>query len=140
MFLTKYRPNSGLDSFFDDSVAPFFSKCAPQGEGDGSILPRTNVHEDDKQFVLTMEMPGVKKSDLSVEIEDNQVVITGEKNEKVEPKGLLRREIRSEKFRRSFLLDSSIDREGIKAKLVDGVLKVALPKRADSVGRKISVD
>ena len=140
MFLTKYRPTSGLDSFFDDSVVPFFRKYAPQGEGEGFILPRTNVHEDEKQFVLTMEMPGVKKNDLNVAIEDDQVVITGEKKEPVEPKGLLRREIRSEKFRRSFRLDSSIDRDGIKAKLLDGVLNVTLPKRAESVGRKISVD
>ncbi len=140
MFLTKYRPTNGLESFFDESFFPFLRKSADSAEGEGFRLPRTNVNEDEKKFVLTMEMPGVKKSDINVAIEDDQIVITGEKQEKTENNGLLRREIRSEKFRRSFLIDASIDRGGIKAKLVDGILEVTLPRRAESVGRKISVD
>ncbi|MFQ5510493.1 MAG: Hsp20/alpha crystallin family protein [Candidatus Krumholzibacteriia bacterium] len=139
MFLTKYRPAGGLESFFEESLLPVLGECRSD-EGNAFRLPRTNVNEDDKEFVLTMEMPGVKKGDVDVAIEDDHIVITGEKEEKAEATGLLRREIRSEKFRRSFALDASIDRDGIKAKLADGLLRVTLPKRAESVGRKISVD
>jgi HSP20 family protein len=67
-------------------------------------------------------------------------VVTAERSEKVESEeGLLRREIRSEKFRRSFTIGQAVDREGIKAKLENGILKVSLPKKAQASGRKIDV-
>jgi len=138
MFLTKYRPNNTLDSFFGD-VLPFFG-AVEEGQEEASRLPVTNVNETDAEYVLTMEMPGVEKKNVDVAIESDHIVITGEKTEKAEAKGLLRREIRSEKFRRSFLLDASIEREGITAKLNHGVLKVSLPKKTESVGRKINID
>ena len=141
MFLTKYRPNRGLESTFDPefftSVSRWFDR---EGNGDDAFrLPMTNVHETDKEYVLTMEMPGVKKESIDVSIENDLIVITGGKSEQVEPKGLVRREIRSAKFRRSFTLDSTVDRDKISAKLKDGVLKVTLPKRADKVGRKVDI-
>ena len=142
MFLTKYRPNhvnSCLDpDFFSPLLRQWFE---PESRGDEAArLPMTNVHETDKDFVLTMEMPGVEKKNVTVNIEDDQIVVTGEKTEKTETEGMLRREIRSEKFRRSFRLGKSIDNDNIKAKLENGVLEVTLPKRAESVGREISVD
>ena len=139
MYLTKYSPNSIADSILDD-LFPTFQRWSRTEAGNEFRLPMTNVHETDTEFVLTMEMPGVDKKDVSIGIENDQIVVTGEKTEKVEEKGLRRREIRSEKFRRSFLLDSSIDREKIKAKLDNGVLRVTLPKGAGSVGRQVSVE
>jgi len=140
MFLTKYRPNRSIDSVFED-LFPVFNGCAREsGEKEGFRLPVTNVHETEKEFLLTMEMPGVDKKDVRVEIENDQIIVTGEKTEKTETEGLLRREIRSEKFRRSFVLDSAIDRDTIKARLENGILQVTLPKKAESVGRKIDID
>ena len=140
MFLTKYRPNRTMDSVFDDLFPVFKGRARENGEKEGFRLPVTNVHETEKEFLLTMEMPGVDKKDVRVEIENDQIIVTGEKTEKTETEGLLRREIRSEKFRRSFVLDSAIDRDTIKAKLDNGMLKVTLPKKAESVGRKIDID
>jgi HSP20 family protein len=140
MFLTKCRPSRPIDSVFDDLFPVFKGSARDYGEKEGFRLPVTNVNETEKDFLLTMEMPGVDKKDVSVEIENDQIVITGEKIEKTEAEGLLRREIRSEKFRRSFLLDSTIDRDEIKGKLDNGVLKVTLSKKAESVGRKINID
>ncbi len=140
MFLTKYRPNRTIDSVFDDLFPAFKGFAGENGEREGFRLPVTNVHETEKEFLLTMEMPGVDKKDVRVEIENDQIIVTGEKTEKTETEGLLRREIRSEKFRRSFVLDSAIDRDTIKARLENGMLKVTLPKKAESVGRKIDID
>lgn len=142
MFLTKFRPSGTLESLFDTEFFPALGKWFEEDGGEREMfrLPRTNVNEMDKAFVLTMEMPGVEKSNVDVAVEDDHIVITGEKTEKVETKGLLRREIRSEKFRRSFLLDPAIDRDKIKAKLENGILRVTLPKRAEVVGRKINID
>jgi len=138
MFLTKYRPK---DVSIDNDFFPMF-KWFEGSEKEGEVfrIPRTNVNETDKAFILTMEMPGIDKKEITVALENDQVVVTGERTEKHESEGLLRREIRSEKFRRSFRLDSKIDAEGVKAALDNGLLKVTLPKKAESVGRKISVD
>jgi HSP20 family protein len=88
-----------------------------------------------------MELPGVQKKDLDVSIDGDQLVITAERSEKVESEdGLLRREIRSEKFRRSFTIGDSVERDAIKAKLENGILKVTLPKKALSTGRKVDVN
>jgi len=140
MFLTKYIPSNTLDNVLDDFFPFYRQRTGDESEGETFRLPKTNINESDKEFTLTMEMPGVEKKDVNVAVENDHIVITGEKTEKTEAEGLLRREIRSETFRRSFLLDSSVDRENIKAKLENGVLKVTLAKRAESVGRKVTID
>jgi HSP20 family protein len=141
MFLTKYRPNTALEGLFGSDFFPVLSKWFDEEkEGEMFRMPMTNVNETDKEYVLTMELPGVTKENVDVAIEEDHVVVTGEKTQKTESKGLLRREIRSEKFRRSFMLDPSIDRDKIAAKLEHGVLTLTLPKGKASVGRKIDIE
>ena len=141
MFLTKYRPSNSANAF-DRDLFPALHKWFGSEENGREMfqLPRTNISETDNEFVLTMEMPGVEKKNVNVSIENDHIVITGERTEKTEEKGLLRREIRSASFKRSFQLDATIDRDSVKAKLEDGVLKVTLTKKAESVGRQVSVD
>jgi HSP20 family protein len=139
MFLTKYRPRTALDSFFDTFDRDFFPVIRTE-DGDNVRLPSTNIHETDDGYVITMELPGVQKKDVDLAIDGDELVITAERAEKTETEGLLRCEIRSEKFRRSFSLGRMVDREGINAKLENGVLKITLKKKAESVGRKIDVD
>jgi HSP20 family protein len=142
MFLTKYKPETGLRSFFDTLDSDFFPALRPWFDGDRESyrLPMTNINETEKEYVLTMEMPGVDKKNINVAVEKDTLVITGERTEKIESKGLLRSEIRSETFRRSFALDSGVDAEKIKAKLENGLLKVTLPKVEERVGRKIDIE
>jgi len=140
MFLTKYRPHRGLDSLLKH---PAFEGCFDETQSaDLTRSPLTNIQEVDDSFVLTLEVPGLDKKDIDVSVENDHIVIKGEKTEKeeVEVKGLLRREIRSAKFHRSFRIGDKIDRENIKAKLDNGVLTVTLKKTEDKVGRKVDVD
>ena len=141
MFMTKYRPHRGHDSFFD---FPFFGRYATEGGKDEKFYrtPLTNIEETDGGYLLTMEVPGLEKADVNVSIENDQLTITAEKKEeeKTESKGLLRREIRSSRFSRSFTIGDGIDRDSIKAKLDNGVLKVTLQKTEKQVGRKVDVD
>ena len=143
MFPTKYVPKTSLESLFDSLDRDFFPILRPwfqTDDNEGFRMPLVNINEAEKEFVVTMELPGVQKKDLDVSIDGDQLVVTAERSEKVESdEGLLRREIRSEKFRRSFMLSQTVDRENIKAKLENGVLRVTLPKRAESVGRKVDV-
>ena len=134
MFLTKYRPKHfGFDY-------PALSNWFEESPESLTRRPLTNIHETDESFVLTVEVPGLDKDDIEVSVENDELVIGGERTEKVETEGLLRREIRSSKFRRSFTLGDSIDRDGVKAKLDKGILTVTLTKTAEKVGRKVNVD
>ena len=142
MFLTKYRPTTTFDSFFDTFDRGFFPvlRSWTRGEdGEAFEAPRTNINETDSGYVITMELPGVQKKDVDVAVDGEELVVTAERSEKSESEGLLRCEIRSVKFRRSFTLGRTVDRENIEAKLEDGILKVTLAKKAESVGRKIDV-
>ena len=143
MFLTKYRPGMTFGSLFDSfdrDFAPMLKSCSNKEDGEPCRMPLTNINEADGSYVVTMEMPGVLKKDVDVSVDGDDLVVTAERSEKLESEGLLRREIREEKFRRSFSLGRSIDRESIKAKLENGVLKITLAKKAESVGRKVDVD
>ncbi len=143
MFPIKYQPRTSLESLFDSFDRDLFPALRPWlrlDDNEGFRMPLVNINEADNDYIVTMELPGVQKKDLDVSVDGDQLVITAERSEKVESEdGLLRREIRSEKFRRSFTIGETMDRDAIKAKLENGILKVTLPKKAQSTGRKVDV-
>jgi HSP20 family protein len=149
MALVKYRRPFGLlDSVFEDWNAGLFPalsgwRGAEVANEEALRLPRTNVEEEDGSYVFTMEMPGLSRKDIEVSIEKDTLTVKGEKMDKSEKKdgnGFLRREIRSSKFERSFSLGEVVDQENIRAKMVEGVLTITVPKKGDTVGRKVNVD
>lgn len=146
MKVMKYEaPTSPIDRLFDrlnwgfPTIDRLFNEAETAEEGWAAIrLPRTNVQETDDAFVFTMEMPGLDKQDVSVNIEGDTLIVKGEKSEKHEEKGLIRREYRAARFERSFNVNG-ISREGVKAKMENGILSVTLPKAPEKVGRKIEI-
>ena len=86
-----------------------------------------------------MEMPGLTRENIEVNIEGDTLLVKGERTEKHEEKGYLRREYRAARFERTFNVGAGIDREKVKAKMEDGILTVTLPKSPEKVGRKIDV-
>lgn len=138
MFLTKFQP-SLLDSLFDTDLFPVLRRT----EEDTARMPLTNVRETDKEYILEMEMPGVDKGDISVAVEDEELIVSGGKTEKTQQtegaEGYLRKEIRSTRFHRTFRLGNTVDGENIKAKLDSGILTVVLPKAQKAVGRRIQI-
>jgi HSP20 family protein len=119
-----------LDRAFSD-----FEDEAPQLS---TRLPRTNVQETDEAYILTLEMPGLAKENVEVNFEDDTLIIKGEKSEKKEEKGVVRREYRSARYERSFNVHG-INRDGVSAKMESGILSVTLPKSPERLGRKIDV-
>lgn len=104
-------------------------------------LPRTNVQETDNAYVLELEMPGLAKSDVEVNYENDTLIIKGEKQETTESKekgGVVRREYHTARYERSFNVHG-IDRDNVSAKMDNGILYVTLPKSAERMGRKIDV-
>ena len=103
---------------------------------------RLDVREDEKSYVVDATLPGVKKDDIHVAIDGNEVSISAEvKNEKEVKEG--ERVLRTERFygktTRRFALANEIDESGAAAKYEDGILKLTLPKKTATTARKLSI-
>jgi HSP20 family protein len=102
-------------------------------------VPAADLEEMDDAYVLEMEVPGVNKEDVNIELRDNEVRIAGEVKDK-ERKGMLRRQTRRVgQFEYTITLPGDIDAEKVEAGLHDGVLTVRLPKAAASQPRHVEV-
>ncbi len=93
-------------------------------------MPAVNEKEDEKAYYIEVDLPGVKKEDINVEVKDNILVISGERKFKKEEedKGYKRVESFFGKFERRFTLPADADPERIEAKVEDGVLYITIPK------------
>ena len=113
--------NNLFDDMFDDS---FFRSY--------NGYMKTDIKEVDNQYVLDIEMPGFNKKDISVELNDGYLTISGNKstnNDEKDTKGnIIRQERYSGSYSRSFYVGDSIKKEDIKANYDIGELKISLPK------------
>jgi HSP20 family protein len=109
---------------------------------EGIWQPPVDIYEDDREVVVKMEVPEVERQDIDVHIEDNSLIIRGERKlEREEAKHNYHRIERSYgPFRRTFTLPTSVDQNQISAVCDKGVLKVVLPKKNPSVTRQIEVE
>lgn len=109
---------------------------------DERLQMKLDVSENDKNYVVRADMPGVKKDDIKVDIEGNRVSISAEiKSVKEEKKD--EKVIHSERYEgqiyRSFTLDGSIDEGKAQASYKDGVLELTLPKSSNGKTKRLSV-
>ena len=143
--LTRYDPFNlaRIDPFgdIDDLFKGFFVRPALL-EGQPQMQIKMDVKEDDKAYTVHADIPGVKKEDIHVSIEGNQVSISAEsKMEKEEKKGekVLRSERYCGKVARSFTLAHDVDEAKSQAKYSDGVLELTLPKKAVSAAKNLAI-
>lgn len=124
--------NRVFDSFFrTDETSPGLSLWSPS----------VDIAERDDAYTVSVELPGVKKDDIAVSIENNILTITGEKKqeEKV-PQGSWRRVERIYgSFQRSFTLPATVKADAIEAKFEDGILRVTVPKADEARQKQIEV-
>ncbi|HAE12785.1 MAG: Hsp20/alpha crystallin family protein [Chitinophagales bacterium] len=94
-------------------------------------MPAVNIEENDTQFVIEMAVPGMRREDFSVGVENGLITISAErKNEEVEEKrNFTRREFSFESFSRSFTLPENVTEDNIEAVYLDGLLKLTIPKK-----------
>jgi HSP20 family protein len=104
-----------------------------------SWSPLVDLEETDDAYVVEAELPGVKRSDVEVELVGNELTISGEVKER-ERKGILRWQARrTGRFDYRVTLPDSVDPEKIDASLADGVLTVQVPKSEKARRRKIEI-
>lgn len=144
MTLIKKRANVGLmpslrsnlnelfdmDRFLEE---PFFETPFWNGRR-FNRLPATNIKENDKEFIVELAAPGMNKKDFHIDIDNKMLEIKVEKEEKKEEKetDYTRKEYDYTSFYRAFDLPENVKEDKIKAEYIDGVLKVHLPKTAET--------
>lgn len=103
--------------------------------------PSIDVKEEDKQYLVHADVPGVKADHIEINMENGILTIKGERQseKKEEKENYLRVERSSGSFLRQLSLPEPIDAEKIEAQCQNGVLEIKLPKKTESAGRKIKV-
>jgi HSP20 family protein len=106
-----------------------------------SFAPAVDVYEDEHQVTLKIEVPGIDEKDIDVQVENNTLTVYGERKiEKEEKEENYRRvERQYGSFTRTFTLPQTVDTETVSATYDKGVLKIALPKKAEAKPKQIKV-
>ena len=129
--------DSSVDSLFRSFIArPSAFDAEPVAKAP------MDVTEDEAAYTVRAEIPGVRKDDIQVTIDGNQIAITAEvKNHQDEKQGgkVLRSERFYGKVYRAFSLAQEVDEAASEAKYTDGVLELRLPKKAVAPARKLSI-
>jgi HSP20 family protein len=101
-----------------------------------------DIYEENDKFVIKAEVPGVKKEDIDISIENNILTIKGERKFEKETKkeNYHRAERYYGAFQRAFTLPGIVNQEKIKANLDNGVLTVEIPKKEEVKPKKIAID
>ena len=123
-----------MDDLFNDFDRSFFHRNArPALRTERANLMKTDITETDEGFKLDVELPGYKKEDLTLELNNGYLNISAAKNETSEEKNDEGRVIRRERYTgsmtRCFYVGDDITEEDIKARFEDGILKLFVPKK-----------
>jgi len=126
MNLIRYSPQP-VDLF--DNVSRWFDDLLSEPVS-GRSAPAVDLRENDAQYLMEVELPGLAEKDIEVKLENNLLTISSRKEEKTEEKknGYLLRERRSAHFSRSFVLPEDVEREKIAAEFKNGILTLTFPK------------
>ncbi|MFN3597445.1 MAG: Hsp20/alpha crystallin family protein [Rubricoccaceae bacterium] len=103
--------------------------------------PRTDLSETDEGYVIRMDVPGISREDISVDLHEGTLTVSGSRTSEHEEKNekMHRVERFHGRFFRSFALPQAGDSERVSARLTDGVLTIEVPKREESRPRRIEV-
>jgi len=104
------------------------------------IVPPVDIYETDNEYIIKAEMPGIKKDQLEITLEDNELEINGKLNGNLpDEKNLKYSEFKLYNYHRKFDVGETIDRNSLKASLENGILTLNLPKREEVKPRKIEI-
>jgi HSP20 family protein len=140
MKLIKRNDDWGFPSVWEDFFNnDLFNLSAMANRG--TTMPAVNISENEKDFVVEVAAPGMKKDDFNLNLERNVLTISSEKKseEKQEEKQFTRREFSYTSFQRSFTLPESVDQDKINANYKDGVLTVTLHKKEEMIPKSRAI-
>lgn len=145
MAITRFsyrNPWRELDTL-TNRLGQMFDEGFPMPSNGGNWMPAVNVEETSDQLVLTAELPGLRREDVELEVENNILTIRGEKTAEREEGDENRRyhvwERRYGSFQRSFTLPRTVRADEISAEFKDGILQVSMPKAPEAKSRRIEI-
>ena len=125
-----------IPSFFDDFLTRDLSDWSVSNfSNTGTTLPSVNIRETNDDYHIEVAVPGLKKDDFKVELENNMLVISSEVEDSHQSKDgdYTRKEFSYQSFQRTFSLpENSVDADKIKANYVDGILHLVVPKMEEA--------
>ena len=128
-----------FDAIFDQLVNktfPTFKEDVGVSFNKGAY-PKVNVYEYDDKIGIVAEIPGLDKKNVTVDVEDQILTISGDKHGLQDDGGkCITRELKQSSFKRSFNLGDHLDGEGIGAKFKDGMLSISIPKKEPEKPKK----
>lgn len=128
VFKTRSLPGL-LDEFFNGNLLPNYIE-----EGAWKSTPAVNIYENTEKFEIELAAPGLEKEDFNIDLKNDYLLVYSEKKENMEEKDkgkVVRSEFRYSSFQRSFALPKGVDIAAIKASHKNGILTIALPKKAE---------
>jgi len=146
MAIVRWDPFRELQSMQDRMNRIFGDVYARRGDDDvmarGDWMPLVDIYENDRhELLIKAEMPGMKREDIDIKVENNTLTIRGERRREseVREEQYHRVERSYGSFSRSFSLPSTVDSEKVSAEYKDGVLTVLLPTREEAKPRQVAV-
>ena len=141
MSLIRYtRPNAReISRSFNELMNEFFEPMTSRVEA--GFTPRVDISENEHSFTFQVELPGVKKEDIQVELEKGILRVHGVRKDELEEQGMqvLRIERFYGSFDRSFHLPDGLDEENIQAQYENGVLRLSLSKQEKALKKQIQI-
>ena len=134
MLVTRYNPSRQMREFRRgfDLLNSMFNEYMPESENtlNTDFTPAINTREGEFAYHVEVDLPGMKKEDIEIRVEDNTLIISGERKvkEEIKEENYYKVESKFGTFSRSFSLPDDADIEKIHAESVDGVLEVVVPK------------
>jgi len=127
-----------MNRLFEDATQ---RRAQPGEAGDeferADWTPVADIYETDSGYMIAIDLPGIKRDDIEIDIDDNRLLVKGARV--IDDSRSRRSERPRGKFLRSFSVPASIDQNKIGADYKDGVLQIRLPKRAEQKAQKIEV-
>ncbi len=125
---------SSVSNWFDDLFFNDFPSFFSSNFNHGISLPKVNIKETADTFIVEMAVPGMKKSDFKINLDNQVLSISTEREDKSEEQNenYTRREFGYSSFKRTFTLPDTVDESKIKASYEDGILAIELPKREEA--------
>ncbi|MCT7521753.1 Hsp20/alpha crystallin family protein [Aliarcobacter cryaerophilus] len=133
MLLTKFDPFKQLKEIEKNLYTQ-----VGNNEGVTAFVPTVNTREGEFAYHVDVDLPGVKKEDIKIDLNKGILTISGERKtkEEVKQEDYYKIETYFGKFSRSFTLPDNVDIENIEAKSDNGVLEIVIPKLKDDVSKK----
>ena len=130
-----------FDKMFDQMIETHFPNVVQQvgvKPYQGTAYPKVNVYEYQDRIGIIAEIPGLKKKQLNIEVEDGVLTISGDKHGIEEQDGatVLRREMKASSFKRSFEHGEQLESDSINANFNDGILSISIDKKEPEIPKK----